>query len=219
MIPVLAKQKPQYSLNCLRLDPEAGLRSPTAHARLEARSLPAYVRGPAEQRKGGARESSRGGSHGGCVGFSLPTALHGVAGGEAQRLSDLPAWLRWTTVFRPGYCSMGNAPPDSVPPVLPQWGKRWPQQGAVDSERVTLPAVAPRLWTHGSGNVSPAVLPPHPTLVFLLPVLQSLARCSGLCVPSFGQRPSVYILSIATIATHPPTPCLSPKFKQSKLER
>ncbi|TKC44524.1 hypothetical protein EI555_011635, partial [Monodon monoceros] len=39
------------------LDPEAGLRSPTAHARLEARSLPAYVRGPAEQRKGGARES------------------------------------------------------------------------------------------------------------------------------------------------------------------
>eukprot|EP00069_Balaena_mysticetus_P013765 bmy_08165T0 len=57
MIPVLAKPKPQYSLNCLRLDPEAGLRSAAAHAPLEARPLPAYVRGPAGQRRGGACES------------------------------------------------------------------------------------------------------------------------------------------------------------------
>ena len=119
MIPVLAKPKPQYSLNCLRLDPEAGLRSPAAHARLEARPLPAYVRGPAGQRRGGARASLVVAAVSGYVGFSSLAALHGVAGWEAQRLSDLPARLRWTTVFRPGYCSMGNAPPHSVPPVLP----------------------------------------------------------------------------------------------------
>lgn len=151
MIPVLTKPKPQYSLNCLRLDPEAGLRSPSAHARLEARSLPAYVRGPAEQRKGGARESSRGGSHGGCVGFSSPTTLRGVAGWEAQRLSDLPAWLRWTTVFRPGYCSMGNAPPPLGSPSVALVGEALAPVGRGglgegDSPLGSPAAVDTRVW-------------------------------------------------------------------------
>ncbi|XP_040119197.1 lysophospholipase-like protein 1 [Oryx dammah] len=55
MTPVLANPNPQYSLTGLRLHPEAGLRNPAAQARLQARPLRAYVRGPAGRRRGGAR--------------------------------------------------------------------------------------------------------------------------------------------------------------------
>ncbi|KAJ8776255.1 hypothetical protein J1605_015553 [Eschrichtius robustus] len=120
MIPVLAKPKPQYSLNCLRLDPEAGLRSPAAHAPLEARPLPAYVRGPAGQRRGGACESlvvaavmavmsgsvrlqrcmvSPAGRHSASLIF-----LHGSGGLQFS----VPVTAAWET-----------PPPRSVPPVLP----------------------------------------------------------------------------------------------------
>lgn len=55
MTPVLANPNPQYSLSGLRLHPEAALRNPAAQARLQARPLRAYVRGPAGRRRGGAR--------------------------------------------------------------------------------------------------------------------------------------------------------------------
>lgn len=127
MTPDLANPNPQYSLTGLRLRPEAGLRNPAAQARLQARPVRAYVRGPAGRRRGGARAAGPGRSHGRHVGLSTPAALHGFAGWEAQRLADLPAWLRWITVFRPGYCSMGDAPLSGSPSV------------ALVEARVTLP--------------------------------------------------------------------------------
>lgn len=104
---------------------------------------------PAGQRGGGGRgprKSPRSGSDGGRLGLRSPAALHGVTAWEAQRLSDLPARLRWILVLRPGFLQPGKRPVLGSPSVAPVGQAPGPQQRPVGSERVTLPSLDTQAW-------------------------------------------------------------------------
>lgn len=121
MTPVLANPNPQYSLTGLRLHPEAGLRNPAAQARLQARPLRAYVRGPAGRRRGGARA------------VLVQAAVMAAPSGSAhlRRCMVSPAGRHSASLiflhgsgglqFSVQVTAAWETPPSSVPSVLPSW--------------------------------------------------------------------------------------------------
>lgn len=147
--------------------------------------LRADVRAPADGVGAGSPRSGSGRRHGGCVGLHAPAALHRVAGWEAQRLSDLPARLRWITVFRPGYGSTETVPPrpgfPRVAPVEEALGPRrarWtPREGdcplasPVAGNSRTWPS--PLVFLLSCGHCPPSLLPAlicHPRALCPYPV-------------------------------------------------
>lgn len=170
--------------------------------------------GTHEGGEAGPANSGRSSSYGGCVRASSFAAVRGVAGGEAQRLSDFPARLRWITVLRPCFLRPGKHPPRCPPSVAPTGGGSRPLTpigpGGARRGWQSCPAPA-RLG--GCGHTGSTATCPQPS---------PYAFCLAITGPLLSLPVYVSSLPSTTLVSVPPCypPFVSPtQFKQSELVR